>query len=101
MEFIERLKLGRHALNLHKAVRRALTKIDGAALLAAMVQVLSYEIADQRTGNGLKKWEKLVDWFITTFPQHADWVDLLSDVVSAAVALYKAVQFFRSGERAP
>lgn len=97
MEFIERLKLGRHALSLARAVRRALVRIDAAALLAAMAKVLSYEAADQTPGNGPKKWEKLVSWFVMTFPQHAAWIDLLSDVVSAAVAFYKAVQFFRSG----
>jgi hypothetical protein len=95
MKFFEQLKLGGKALALAQAVRRALVKIDSAALLRAIAQVLIYEVQDPTPGKGVKKWDLLADWFSDTFPQYAEWIDLLSEVVTAAVDIFKAVQIFR------
>lgn len=96
MKILEQLRLGGKALALAQAVRRALTKIDAAALLRAVAEVLIYEYRDPKPGNGERKWQALADWFAREFPHHAPWIDLLGDVVDAGVALFKAVQIFRS-----
>lgn len=99
MKIIEQLRLGSKALALAQAVRRALVKIDASALLRAIAEVLIYEYTDPAPGKGDKKWEKLAEWFSTAFPKHAPWIYLLGDVVDAGVALFKAVQIFRSSAR--
>jgi hypothetical protein len=98
MSLLDRWRLGAKALELAGAVRRAVSEIDGYALLEAVAEVVRLERELSAPGQGREKLDRLIDWFIRTFPQHAQRVDLLSDVVRALVALYNAVGVFR-GER--
>lgn len=96
MSLWDRWKLGAKALALATAVRDALRHIDGAALLEAVMTTVANERRDQTPGNGAAKWEVLRDWFAAGWPQYADRIDLLAEVVRALVALLNAVGVFRT-----
>lgn len=95
MSIWDRWKLGAKALELAGAVRRALAEIDAYALLEAVGEVIRLERELSKPGLGREKFDRLVAWFIRTFPQYGDRIDLLAGVVRALVALYNAVGVFR------
>jgi hypothetical protein len=99
MKILDRWRLGTKALDLAAAVRTALRDIDGYALLEAVAEVGRLERELSAPGQGRAKFDRLVDWFIRVWPQYAQRVDLLSDVVRALVALYNAVGVFRNEHR--
>jgi hypothetical protein len=96
MKILDRWRLGAKALELASAVRTALRDIDGYALLEAVAQVTRLERELSAPGQGREKFDRLVDWFVATWPQYAQRVDTLATVVRTLVALYNAVGVFRS-----
>lgn len=92
----DRWKLGTKALALAGAVRRALADIDVYALLEAVAEVVKLERELPAPRQGREKFDRLVAWFIRTFPQYAERVDTLDGVVRALVALMNATGLFRS-----
>lgn len=95
MSIISRWKLGSKALDLLAAATELLKTTSVDAVLAALLRVVQLEHDLSSSGNGAEKLTRLLQWFVSTFPQYGYSVGVLRDFAGALVALFNALRLFR------
>jgi len=91
---LARWKVGALALDLMRSARDLIGSADLSAALSVLLQIVTLERDETIDGRG--KLAKLIAWFVQAWPQYTDAAYVLRDFATAAVALFKAVELFRS-----
>ena len=95
MSIISRWQLGAKALDLMAAATEFIKTTNLDAVLAALLKVVELERELSGPGNGAEKLTRLLQWFVSTFPQYGYSVGVLRDFASALVGLFNVVRLFR------
>ena len=91
----QRWKLGALALDLMQKAAALARTVDFDAVLAAAAKIVELERTLQGPGNGAEKLARLLQWFVSAFPQHTYSVGILRDFAGALVGLLNVVRVFR------
>ena len=91
----DRWNIGAKAVELMDRIGEVLRWINIEDVLAIVAMVIQLEREVNSPGSGAQKLQRLVDWFIQEYPQHAQMVGTLKSFASALVGLFNLVRLFK------